>query len=198
MFFWALCSHAFAFSYDDTTFNAGLELSFINRGSYNNSYNSSIDYFKASSSDSKLAIQKNEPGVNAYVGMRFSMNWGGQVGFGFVKTAKANVPSGQAANKISNIFLDGLGFINIAHNLDLMGLLGIGMLKSNPSVTDVTIYDQSALSKQKIGIRLGGGLQYYFAESFATRFSVVYQEGNSAFLRNMLSCAIGLVYTFDM
>src|SRR5579863_4476324 len=107
MLMMAICSTGMALSYDDTTFNAGLELSFINRGSYNTS-GTDAGYFKSSPSNSKLAIQHNEPGVNAYVGARFSEIWGGQVGFSFVKQASANVPYGQATNKISNVFIDAL------------------------------------------------------------------------------------------
>lgn len=192
-----ICQAAFATSYDDTTFNAGLELSFINKGSYNTSGPDAI-YFKASSTDTKLAIERNEPGVNFYIGSRFSRAWGGQVGFSFIQEAKANVPYGQATNKISNVFIDALGFINIAQNLDMMGVLGCGMLKSSPGVTNAPLVDESSLTKRKIGIRLGGGLQYYFADSWATRLTLIYQEGNSSFLKNLLSVAVGVVYTFDM
>ncbi len=190
-------SVAHALTYDDTTFNAGLEISFINRTSYNSS---GVDqsFFKAQPTDTKLAIQKNEPGVNAYVGARFSENWGGQVGFSFIQEASANVPYGQATNKISNIYLDGLGLVNIAQNLDMLGLVGFGMLKSAPNVTNASFGDMSALTKRKIGIRLGGGLQYYFADQWATRITLIYQKGNADFLKTLWSAAIGLVYTFDM
>lgn len=186
-----------ALNYDDTTFNAGLEISFVNRGSYNTSGPDAV-YFKSSPSDSSLAIQRNEPGVNAYLGARFSELWGGQVGFSFIQEAKANVPYGQATNKISNVFLDVLGFLNIAKNVDVVGVAGLGMLKSNPGVSDVGLINQSSLTKRKIGIRLGGGLQYYFAESWATRLTLIYQKGNSSFLKSLLTAAVGLVYTFDV
>ncbi|HSX20750.1 MAG TPA: outer membrane beta-barrel protein [Gammaproteobacteria bacterium] len=187
---------AYADGYDDTTFNAGLEFSFINRPSYNNSTTGNA--FKGSSSDTKLAISKNEPGVNAYVGARFTENWGGQIGFGFIAKASGNVPGGQATNKISNIFLDILGFINIATDLDMMGLLGYGMLKCNPNVTNTTLYNQSSLTKRKLGLRLGGGLQYNFANSWSSRIILVYQKGNPVFLNSLLSVSFGLVYTFPM
>lgn len=192
-----LAGHANAGKYDDTTFNAGLDFSFINKTSYNNGANATVSAFKSSPADSKLAIEKNEPGISAYIGARFTEHWGGQVGFSFIETAGGNVQNGQrATSKINNVFIDVLGLINVAQDVDMMGLIGYGMLKCNPSVTNTFIYNQSSLTKRKLGIRLGGGAQYNFSGNWSTRAMLVYQKGNPAFLQTLYSVSIGILYTF--
>lgn len=191
-------SPVYAGQYDEATFNFGLEISVINNTSYNNGANATISAFKASPSDSKLAIEKNEPGINAFLGARFNETWGAQVGFSFIETAGANVQNGQrATNKISNVFIDLLGFINVAKQVDMMGLVGYGMLKSNPSVTNTYIYNQESLTKRKLGIRLGGGAQYNFSGNWSSRAMLIYQKGNPVFLKTLYSLSIGLLYTFS-
>lgn len=175
----------------------GVELSFINRTSYNNGANTTISAFKSSSSNSKLAIQKNEPGVNVELGARFTEHWGAQIGFSFIQKANAQVVNNQTASvKINNVFIDLLGLLNIAEKVDLMGLVGYGMLKCNPSVTNTFIYNQASLTKRKLGIRAGGGLQYYFMDNWATRVMLIYQKGNPNFLKSLFSASIGIFYTF--
>lgn len=193
----AIAGQAYAGKYDETTFNAGIDFSFINTTSYNTG-SSSANAFKAEPTDSKLAIEKNEPGLNAYLGARFTENWGAQIGFSFIETAGANVQNGaRATSKISNVFVDLLGLINIAQQVDMFGLIGYGMLKCNPSVSNTYIYNQASLTKRKLGIRLGGGLQYNFSGNWTSRAMIVYQKGNPVFLKTLYSFSIGLLYTFS-
>ena len=183
--------------YDDTTFNAGGEISVINRVSYNNGSSSDLNKFKTSNSAGKLAISKNEPGVNIFVGARFNEYLGAEVGFGLIQNASANVQNGEvASNKINNYYIDLLGFLNIALQVDLVGDLGIGWLQSKANVTNTSFVNLSDLTKTKLGIRAGGGLQYYFAPSWATRAMVRYQQGNQNFLKSNVSFSFGILYTF--
>jgi opacity protein-like surface antigen len=183
--------------YDDTTFNAGGEISAINRTSYNNGSSSDLNNFKTSNSAGKLAIQKNEPGVNIFVGARFNQYFGGEIGFGLIQNASANVQNGGvASNKINNYYIDLLGFLNIASQVDLVGDLGVGWLQSKANVTNATFVNLSNLTQTKLGIRAGGGLQYYFAPAWATRAMIRYQDGNKNFLKSNVSFSIGILYTF--
>ena len=182
--------------YDDTSFYVGGEISIINRTSYNDGDSSDLNNFKTSNNAGKLAIQKNEPGVNILVGARFNEYVSGEVGFSFIDKASANVQNGgEASNKISNVFLDVLGYLTIAPLVDLVGSIGIGEMKSKANVTNATFYDLDNLTKSKIGIRVGGGLQYYFADAWATRAMVRYQEGNQNFLKSNISFSVGILYT---
>src|SRR5581483_11938939 len=121
----------------------------------------------------------------------FNANWGAQIGFSFIQTAGANVQNGQrATSKISNQYIDLLGFLNVAKDVDMMGLVGYGMLKCNPSVTNTYIYNESSLTKKKLGIRLGGGAQYNFSGNWSSRVMLVYQKGNPVFLKTLYSLSI--------
>lgn len=183
--------------YDDTTFYAGGEISVINRTSYNNGSSSDLNNFKTSNSAGKLAIQKNEPGVNIFVGARFNEYVGAEAGFGLIQNASANVQNGGvASNKINNYYIDLLGFLNIASLVDLVGDIGVGWLQSKANVTNATFVNLSDLTKTKLGIRAGGGLQYYFAPSWATRAMIRYQDGNKNFLKSNVSFSLGILYTF--
>lgn len=185
-------------SYDDTTFNVGGEISIINRTSYNDGSSSDLNNFKTSDDAGKLAIQKNAPGVNIFVAARFNEYVAGEVGFSFIDKVSANVQNGgEATNKISNIYLDVLGYLTIASQVDLVGSVGIGELKSKANVTNATFTDLSNLTSSKVGIRVGGGLQYYFAEGWATRAMLRYQQGNKNFLRSDISFSIGILYTLN-
>lgn len=193
----AVASIGHAGQYDDTTFNAGGEISIINRVSYNNGSSSDLNNFKTSNSAGKLAIKKNEPGVNIFVGARFNRYLGAEIGFGLIQNASANVQNGGvASNKINNYYIDLLGFLNIASQVDLVGDVGIGWLQSKANVTNATFVNLSELTKTKLGIRAGGGLQYYFAPSWATRAMLRYQDGNQNFLKGNVSFSLGILYTF--
>ena len=151
---------------DDTTFSFGGEISVINRTSYSNGNTQDLNNFKTSNSADKLAIRKNEPGINIFVGIRFNDYWGAEAGFGFIQNASASVQNGlEANNKISNIYGDLLGFLNIATDVDLVGGVGIGGLESHADVPGATFVNKSQLTATKVAVRFGGGVQYYFARS---------------------------------
>lgn len=183
---------------DDTTFNFGGEISVINRTSYNDGNSQDLNNFKTSDSAGKLAIRKNEPGINIFVGAKFNQYLGAEVGFGFIQNASASVQNGlQANNKVSTLYADLLGFLNIAEDVDLVGGLGIGVLKSKADVPGATFINKSQLTANKVGVRFDGGVQYYFARSWATRAMLRYQQGNKQFLKSNVSVSIGILYTVD-
>lgn len=194
-----MTGHSFANPYDDTTFNIGGDISVLNWTSYNNGNSSDINNFKESSSSNKLAIRKNAPGVNIYLGIRMNEYVGMQVGFSFIDQVSGNTQNGlRATNKVSNIYLDLLGFLNIAAKVDMTGLVGVGGLKSKSNVNGATFINLNALNKQKAGVRFGGGLQYNFAESWASRAMLIYQKGNPEFLKSLISVSLGIIYTFSV
>ncbi len=189
-------SVASAAAFDDTRFNVGGEISVFNRNSYNSNNTSDLNNFKTSNSAGKLAIRKNEPGINVFVGTRAGY-LGLEAGFGFIKQVKANVQNGfTATNKISNIYVDVLGFLNIARDVDLIGAVGLGSLKSKADVQGATFVSKNSLNKHKIGLRAGGGVQYNFDENWSTRAMVRYQKGNKAFLKSNISVSVGALYSF--
>jgi opacity protein-like surface antigen len=193
----ALVGVANAGAFDDTRFNVGGEISVFNRTAYNNTNTSDLNNFKTSNSASKLAIRKNKPGVNVFLGARFNEYVGAEVGFGFIQQVKANVQNNRTAtNKISNIYADLLGYANVAPKVDLIGSVGIGMLKSKSSVPGATFVNQNALNKGKVGVRLGVGAQYNFDTNWAARAMFRYQKGNTSFLKSNTSVSVGALYIF--
>lgn len=191
-----LAGRVTAGDYDQIQFYGGGEISFLNRTQYNNGQTTTLNAFKTSNGDSKLAIQKNEPGVNVFLGSRFSEYFGGEVGFGLIQKASANVQNGQvASNKISNLYADFLGYLNIAEDIDLMGSVGVGSLKSHASAGP-TVQNLNSITGTRVSYRFGGGVQYYFYEDWASRFVIRYQRGNPNFLKGLVSFSIGILYTF--
>lgn len=182
---------------DDARFYVGGELSLLNRVSYNDANSADLNNFKTSNTAGKLAIQTNEPGINVFAGAQFTPTVGMEAGFGFIQKAQANVQNnGIATNKISNLYLDLLGLLRVSHVVDLVGLVGIGALKSKADVTNATFINLSTLNKIKVGYRIGGGAQYNFSSNWASRAILRYQSGNKDFLRSNLSISIGLQYMF--
>ena len=191
----AFNAHAGAF--DETRGYFGGEFSFFNKTSYNGGNTADLNQFKASDTDSKLAIEKNKPGINIFAGMRFTESLGIEIGFGFIDKVKAQVQNNNfATNKISNIYLDGLGYLQVSPCVDLIGLVGVGVLKSKPDVSNIIFENKQLLTKQKIGYRLGGGAQYYITDTWSSRLMVRYQSGSKDFLRGLTSIAVGITYTF--
>lgn len=183
-------------AFDETNFYFGGELSFYNKTTYNGANQPNLNLFKTANSDTKLAISKNEPGINIFGGLRLIQSLALEVGFGFISKASASVQNGlTASNKISNIYLDALGFLRVAQCVDLLGSVGIGGLKSLPSVTNTAIPNKAQLTNMKLGYRVGGGAQYYYNENWSTRAFIRYQSGNKDFLRGLTSISVGVVYT---
>lgn len=192
-----LTNYAYAGAFDSSRGYFGGEISFYNRTQYNGGSSGDLNRFKANDTDTTLAIRKNKPGINVLAGIRFTENWGMEVGFGFIDKVKAEVQNGNmATNKISNIYIDGLGFLPVCPTIDLIGGVGAGILKSKPDVTDVIFTNKALLEKEKIGYRIGGGAQCSMSENWAVRAMIRYQSGSKEFLKGLTSISIGATYTF--
>lgn len=190
-------SFAYAGAFDDSRGYFGGEISLYNRTQYNGGSSGDLNRFKASDSDTTLAIRKNKPGINVLAGIRFTENWGMEVGFGFLDKVKAQVQNGNfATNKISNIYIDGLGFLPVSPTVDLIGAVGAGILKSKPDVSNVIFTNKALLEKEKIGYRIGGGAQCNMSENWAVRAMIRYQSGSKEFLKGLTSISIGATYMF--
>lgn len=190
-------SVATAAAFDDTRFSLGGELSLLNKTSYSTANSTDLNAFKSSNSDNKLVIRKNKPGVNVFVGARFNENLGAEFGFGFISKVKGGAQlNRQASNKVSNLYADVLGFMPVSAKVDLIGVVGLGRMKSKPGVANFAFANKAALTKAKVGVRVGAGAQYNIDKNWGTRAMVRYQKGNKTFLKSNTSVAVGAVYTF--
>jgi opacity protein-like surface antigen len=195
--FVALSGVATAGAFDDTRFNLGGELSVLNKTSYSTANTPDLNAFKSSNSDSKLVIRKNKPGVNVFVGARFTENLGMELGFGFIQKVKAGAQLNRnASNKVSNLYADVLGYMPVSAKVDLIGAVGVGRLKSKPDVSNYPFANKTALTKTKVGVRFGAGAQYNVTENWAARAMVRYQKGNKNFLKGNTSLSVGALYSF--
>ncbi len=134
--------------------------------------------------------KKNKPGLGAFVGARICDYFGVEAGYDYVMKAKSKSDSSDSI-KISNLYLDGMGYFAASPEVDLIGAVGIGRIKPKAKDNGGTYYN-----KAKSGYRLGLGAQYKFDENIAARLMVRYQKGKKEALKSMTSVALGVAYTF--
>lgn len=183
--------------FDTTQYSLGMEMSVLNRTAYTSSNAVDINRFKSSNSDTTLVIRKNKIGFNIFANARLNQVVGFELGYGIILKVSGTAQGGNTAtNKISNTYVDMLGYMPVAVRVNLIGSIGAGLLKSNANVTNVTFVNLEALNKAKIGYRVGAGAQFDIDGNWATRFMLRYQKGNSDFLKSNTSLSLGVFYMF--
>ncbi len=184
-------------AFDTTRFSLGAELSLLNHPNYTNENTNDINNFKSSVSDSKLVISKNKSGFNFFANARFSENVGLEIGYGFIfKISGTAQLNRDATNKVTNLYLDFMAYLPVAAKVDLIGTLGLGMLKSKANVANANFNDLPKLNDNPLGFRIGGGAQYNIDNNWSSRTLLRYQKGNKNFLKSLTSLSIGIGYTF--
>ncbi len=165
---------------DELSFNLGGEVSVLNKPTYDKYV---------------LLKAKKKPGLNLFVGSRFNKYFGAEVGYGMIVKAKTVDSDGDVfVNKVRNMYFDLLGYVPVSNQVDLIGALGIGKLKSKVAINGVNAIHPDL--KSKAGIRVGAGAQYNIDNNWAARAMVRYQKGNKAFLKSNTSLSLGVVYSF--
>lgn len=183
--------------FDEVRYYLGAELSLFNKTAYSSANNAGLNAFRASPSDSKLAIQKNMPGVNLLAGVRFNVNLGMEIGYGWIQKVTSNVAAGnQATNKVKNAYIDLLGYLPVASQVDLLGEVGVGQLMSSATVTGVAVDNLDDMIKSKYGFRVGAGAEFNIDDNWSARGLLRYQKGNKSFLTSLTSFSIGMTYLF--
>ena len=134
------------------------------------------------------AFKKNKLGLGLNVGARICDYFGVEAGYNHILKAKAKDGSNSSL-KVSNLYLDGMGYFAASPEVDLIGAVGIGRLKGKET-------GAAGDKAHKTGYRLGAGVQYKFDENLATRFMVRHQKGWKEGLKSMNSVALGVAYTF--
>ncbi len=151
----------------------------------------------------KNMITKDKlPGGSLQLGARLTENFGAEVGYAIFKNGVSNLATANSSikTKLNNPYVDALGYLPVANNVNLIGSLGLGRLstkmeiKTNGVATALTQAQKDA-AKAKIGARLGLGAEYLFDANFGARTMVRYQKGNKA-VKNVQSISAGLFYQF--
>lgn len=141
-------------------------------------------------------------GVSAFGGYRWQ-NIGLEMGLTGIQPVNYTITnltngSGTSNVKAFNIYLDTLFFKQIASQLELKGLIGLGALCSD---TDLIVYNSRGLrysyasSDVDVNLRLGAGFQYNINDHWNTSVMYKYQFVNDT-LSNMQTVALSLAYVF--
>lgn len=183
--------------FDTTRYSLGFEMSLLNKTTYSSANTPDLNNFRASNNDSNLVIDKNKVGFNIFATAQFNQYLALELGYGIITKAEGTAQLQRTAtNKITNTYLDALGYMPVAARVNLIGSIGVGLLKSKANVTAASFQDLSSLNNVKFGYRFGGGALFALTNNWGLRGMLRYQTGNKAFLKSVTSLAVGVLYTF--
>lgn len=174
---------------DDMNFYVGGDLGYSKHG-----YSSEL---KDTVALANGKIKSKVPTFGLFVGGKFHENFGAEIGYTFFKKAKITFPVAalDSSIKTDNMYADALGYMPVASCCDLIGSVGIGRIKLKASGVALNG------SEHKVGFRLGAGAQYKFADHFAARAMIRYQNANikanngTKLYKNNTAINLGLTYT---
>ena len=164
-----------------------------------------VDYSKYKVNKDKVdsSVKVKDKGFGFLVpvlGVKVHENFGLEAGYSFNKKITIKeLTQATTTFKVSNLYLDAIGFLPVAGEFDVIGGLGVGKLitKKGDNVSSVN---------NKIGWRAKLGAQYNFHSNIAVRALLSYQSANSKFktnankefklVKNLQSIGLSVVYTF--
>lgn len=148
-----------------------------------------------------LIRKKSSPGAGLFLGTRVTENFGAELGYSVLKKSHNTPVAGRTLDvKMNNPYIDAMGYLPVANDVELIGSVGVGRLstkvenKVNGVVQPLSTTNKN-LAKSKAGVRLGLGAQYKFSENVGARFMVRHQKGNKI-IKNVNSAGLGLFYQF--
>ncbi len=146
--------------------------------------------------DNKPLFGKNGAGVSGFIGTRLNEYAGLEAGYNVLATPKIANANGKI--RANNAYIDAMGYLPIADQIDAIGSLGVGFLSTSVSVNNFNVAgtNQSFSQKSsKAGVRVGAGLAYKFDDCLGARLMLRYQQGNKH-IKNITSAGVGLYYQF--
>lgn len=151
--------------------------------------------------NNKSLLRKNTPGAGLFLGTKLTENFGAELGYAALgKSSRNDRVDNKWTVKMHNTYVDALGYIPVADDVDIMGAVGAGRLSTKlqsrkPDNTLVELSEKDSKSaKTKTGLRLGLGAQYKFDSNFGARM-IRHQKGNKI-VKNVNSAGVGLFYQF--
>lgn len=171
---------------------------------YNTSKNVKLnDGTTISRTDNKSLFGKNGAGISGFIGTRLNQYAGLEAGYTALSSLKATYNNNGLVTNSSatanNAYVDAMGYLPIADQIDAIGSLGVGFLSTkvsgNYNVTGTNITRPFSQKSTKAGVRVGAGLAYKFDECLSARFMVRYQQGNKH-IKSIASAGLGIAYQF--
>lgn len=167
-----------------------------------------LDYNMYSYGDAKNGYDKVKGNGMGFlvptVGVKFHDNFGVEAGYSFNKKIKGiKSGSNDETLKVKNMYLDLVGFMPAADQIELIGGLGIGRLTAKKGDNIAAKFE----IKNKFSWRAKIGAQYNFNTNVAARLTATYQQvGNKIkdtaanteqkLIKNIKTIGLGVFYTF--
>ena len=150
-------------------------------------------------------------GIGLYAGKMVTKDWGVEFGYhanagdGAASTNGLRINNTDVKVKVKsyNLFVDMVGVLPVHDKVDIMGILGVGLMRTKsvirdePAGLDQVVIANLVRKKTKFGPRIGIGPVYQISEFTSTRLMVRYQHiAGNLVLKNNLSVALGLARHF--
>jgi opacity protein-like surface antigen len=103
------------------------------------------------------------PGLGVIGGIRYYENYGAEVGFTMLREIKNNTSGASNNLRSRNAYLDLLGYFPVANQMELVGSLGLGHMRTLGKLS-------------RTGARIGAGGQYNLDNRWSIRTMVRYQK----------------------
>lgn len=157
----------------------------------------------------KNPVKKSAAGGGLFVGSRLNENFGVEVGVSgsrklkgsWARTINGTNSNGKFSIKNTNIYVDGMGYLPMCDNVELIGSLGLGWLISktdysfNVNNRNGFVSGLTRGTSTKTGLRAGAGIQYKFDDNVGARLMARIQQGNDEIKTNA-QVGLGLFYQF--
>jgi len=141
--------------------------------------------------------------VAPILGVKFNENFGLEAGYSFNKKISVE---GVEIFKVRNAYLDLMGYMPVADQIELIGGVGIGRLMAKKGTALKNVEDLKV--KNSFGWRLKAGAQYNFNNNIGIRALVGYQSAGTRLkdsdsgdtsekiIKSMASIGLAATYTF--
>lgn len=172
-------------------------------------YNDNYDIGGGFALDGDTVLEDGLNGLNVHVGNRFHNNFGVELGYFRTKEESKSIAVGTTVGpgtvaaapfrtkvKTQGIALDGLGYLPVHDQVDLIGTAGITWTKAEIEAVAPGAGDGS-VDESEFGFRLGGGAQAALTDAVNLRGLVRYQKADFDDVADRAwTYSLGLNYSF--
>ncbi|MGC9954491.1 MAG: outer membrane beta-barrel protein [Rhizomicrobium sp.] len=133
-------------------------------------------------------------GMSVDVGWRFSKYYTVEASY-FSVNGDRNSPTGTTSVQAEGIFLDGMGYLPIAHSdVSIISDVGLGWVNGKDAASSATTIFTA--SEDRFAGRIGAGVQWQASEEFGVRVLVRYQYMSFTVSKSAIMENLGFVFQF--